>query len=327
MIDIIKKALPKATVVAGKTKGDVIVKSKDREKAKAELEKYFTTKKVKFTSVFKKSKSGSLEVLSVLNMGDVIFKPVIQKGAGGLKFEKELEIDLNNYFNGADSKDFIYPVVVSEIESVLKLTPDAGYEVIAEGKKNQKRQLTFNGKKLTVSNSSGRTLTDLTLAKGNKKIYLSLKMSETYYTLNASIFEFFKDKTTQVAMNQYFGFDGQKMGGFGSEYACITSAPKYSNVKNNLADILDQAVGHDVVIVHKKTSTDVMVKKVTTNSVTVSDLDDTSYRYPEAGVRKYANIKCNAKINKYDYEVNFQFRGTTPTDVGPKYLRILLERL
>lgn len=327
MIDLIKKALPSDTIVPGKVKGDVIVKSKNRDKAKVELEKYFKAKKVKFQSIFKKSKSGSLDVLSVDNFGDVIFKPVIQKGAGGLKFESELEADLNNYFNGAERKELKYPVVVYEIANTLKLSQDSNYKVIPEGKKNQKRLLAFSGSKLTVSNSTGKTLTDLTLADGSKRIYLSLKMSKSYYTLNAAIAEFFKDKSTQVKINEYFGFNGQMMGGFGKEYACVTDEPVYSKVKKNLADILDQAVGHDVVIVHKKTDADVLVKKVTTNKVTISNLDESSYRYPEAGVRKYANIKCNAVINGYDYEVNFQFRGTTPTDVGPKYLRILLERL
>jgi hypothetical protein len=56
-------------------------------------------------------------------------------------------------------------------------------------------------------------------------------------------------------------------------------------------------------------------------------LSDDSYVYPEKGVRKYANIKVKARINGHDYIVNFQFRGTTAADVGPKYLRILLERL
>lgn len=326
MLNTIKKALPNQTVVAGKGK-DVIVKSKNREAAKKELEQYFTKKKVLYTSVFKKSKSASIEVLSVEGIGDVIFKPIIAKGAGGLKFEKEVELDLNNYFNGAEYKELIHPDVIEALESEIGLKRRAKFEVVPEGKKNQKRLITFNGKKLTISNSSGATLTDLTLKKGNSKTYLSLKMSSTYYTLNASIYQYFLDKTYQKSINEYFGFNGQLMGGFGKEYGCITDEVSYTKVKNNLSSILDQALGHDVVIVHKKSANDVMVKDVSTNKVSVSGLSDESYRYPEAGVRKYANIKFSAKINGYDYEVNFQFRGTTPTDTGPKYLRILLERL
>ena len=30
-------------------------------------------------------------------------------------------------------------------------------------------------------------------------------------------------------------------------------------------------------------------------------------------------------INGYKYEVDFQFRGTTAIDTGPRYLRILLK--
>lgn len=326
MLNIIKKALPGLTVESGKGK-DVIVKSKDREQAKRDLESFFTKKKTLFTSVFKKSKSSSIDVLQVEGIGDVIFKPIIQKGAGGLKFEKELEIDLNNYFNGVEYKDLKHTDVIKELESVIGLKRKSNFTVVPEGKKNQKRLITFNGRKLTVSNSTGKTLTDLTLKKGNTSIYLSLKMSKTYYTLNASIYEYFLDKNYQKAINEYFGFNGQKMGGFGKEYGCITDNPKYTTVKKNLADILNQALGTDVIIVHKKKENDVVVKDITTNKVSISGLDDDSYRYPEPNVRKYANIKFDAVINGYDYEVNFQFRGTTATDTGPKYLRILLERL
>ena len=60
--------------------------------------------------------------------------------------------------------------------------------------------------------------------------------------------------------------------------------------------------------------------------VMIRSLNSDSYVYPEAGKRKYANIKVDATINGTLYKVNFQFRGTTAADVGPKYLRILLER-
>ena len=133
---------------------------------------------------------------------------------------------------------------------------------------------------------------------------------------------------TKIPINTYFGFNGQKMGGFGKAFACVTKKPNYSQVEKNLEDILAQAVGTEVILIHKKKQNDVMVSKIgRTNKIAVSNLSDDSYVYPEKGVRKYANIKVNATINNHKYIVNFQFRGTTAADVGPKYLRILLERL
>lgn len=328
LIDIVKKALTKGETFTPSRK-DIIVKSKDRNASKALMEQYLKKNKIPFQDVFKKSKSSSLNVLSVLD-GDIIFKPMIQKGAGGLKFEKELEIDLRNYFNGADKNQLKHADVIKELETTLGFNqkPDAGTKIIPEGSKNQKRALTFASGKISISNTTGETLTDLTVQNKGKIYYLSLKMSATYYTLSASIYQYFLNKSTQVQINEYFGFDGMKMVGFGQDYQCLTKAPDYNKVKKNLADLLGQAYGRDVVIVHKKTANDVMVTKVADHpNVTITKLDADSYVYPEAGKRKYANIKTTAIINNHKYKVDFQFRGTTAADVGPKYLRILMERL
>lgn len=322
----IKAAEPTALV---EQKGkDIVVKTKDRNATKAKIEQYFKKKKIIFKSVFKKAKSSSLDVLEVSGGGDIIFKPVIQKGAGGVKFEAELMIDIKNYLNGVEYNKLKHPDVLKEMEKVLKFNRKTKYEVVSEGAKNQKRQLVFTGSKILISNSTGKTLTDLTLKKDNKLMYLSLKMSATYYTLSAGIVKYFAEGRTKIPINTYFGFNGQKMGGFGKQFACVTKKPNYNQVKTNLENILAQAVGTEVILIHKKKDNDVMVAEVgKSNRVSVSNLTDDSYVYPEKGVRKYANIKVKAKINGHDYNVNFQFRGTTAADVGPKYLRILLERL
>jgi hypothetical protein len=153
-------------------------------------------------------------------------------------------------------------------------------------------------------------------------------MSDTYYILSAAISSYFSSKAFQVGINEFFGFNGQKMGGFGEEFACITDPPNYTKVKRNIKDVLTQAYGTDVVVIHKKRENDVMVSKIGTSvPITIKNLNEESYLYPEEGKRKYANIKFNATINGHEYKVNFQFRGTTAADRGPKYLRILLERI
>ena len=61
------------------------------------------------------------------------------------------------------------------------------------------------------------------------------------------------------------------------------------------------------------------------HKISARGLNANSYGYAEKGVRKYNFIKFDASINGHLYEVNFQFRGTTAIDVGPRYLRINLK--
>ena len=331
MQDIIielKKLVKDGIIEGDGRKTDVIVKSKDRTETKKKIEAFFKKNKVRFKSVFKKGKSSSIDVLEVEGFKDIIFKPIIRKGAGGVDFEDQLKKDLDDYFAGVDKSELKHKDVITEMEKVIHISQKDGCEVKAEGSKNQRRILTYSGTRLMVSNSTGETLTDLTLQCKKYKMYLSLKMSNTYYILSASVFQFFLAKQTAVSINEYFGFDGQKMGGFGKEYVCLTSAPNYSKVRNNLQALLANAYGSGVVVIHKKKEGDVMVSDVQNGAdVTISGLSASSYVYPEEGIRKYANIKVAAKINHHDYKINFQFRGTTAADRGPKYLRILLERL
>lgn len=325
LVKLLKKQFPTEKILEkGK---DIIVYSKNRIETKKETEKFLAKNKIAFQNVFKVSKSSSLEVISV-DKQDIIFKPIIAKGAGGVAFEKELKIDLENFFKGAEYQDLLHPDVIKELENVLALTPDSNWNVKLEGSKNQRREFVFNGTSASITNSSGQTLTDLTLNKNGKNTYLSIKKSPTYYTLSASVLKYFLNPQTKKSINEYFGFDGNKMGGFGKEYAVETKRPNYSTISRNLSEVLSQAVGNNVVLVHKKQTNDVLVSKIgSTNNVIVSNISDNSYAYPEENVRKYANIKFSAKINGHNYEVNFQFRGTTAVDKGPKYLRILLERL
>lgn len=328
MLAIIKKALP--TEKVEEKKKDVYVYSKDRNATKKKLEAYLKSKKIIFESVFKQSKSSSLDVTSVVGGGDIVYKPIIQKGAGGVSFEKELEVDLNQFFNGAEKKDLRHPDVIEPLMKLLKYSPGDKFKVVHEGSKNQKRSLSFlDGRRILISNSDGKTLTDITLSDKNGKLhYLSLKMSKSYYTLSASIGKFFSSDETKIKINEFFGFNGQKMAGFGKEFACITKKANYAKVKENLEDVLSKAIGYNMILIHKKKDNDVLVKSIgaKTDLSIQGTIDDNSYAYPESGVRKYANIKFKAKIGGYAYAVNFQFRGTTAADVGPKYLRILLER-
>mgnify|MGYP003649914527 CR=1 FL=1 len=311
-------------------KNDINIKSNVREDSKKDVEKFLDKKNVNFTNIFKKNKSGSINVLTVPDFKtDIIFKPIIAKGQGGRSFESEIEKDLNNYFAGADMKDIKNSNVINELQKKLDLNQSNVYHAIREGNKNQKRIIAFSGTSLDISKSDGKTLTDVTIQKNGKDLYfLSLKMSQSYYILNAAVEKYFLNKNTQIDINEFFGFDGLKMAGFGEGYACDTQSPNYATIAKNLADVLEQAVGTNVVFVHKKTDNDVLVKNIgSNNQVTINSLNESSYSYPELGKRKGGSIKVTANINGSKYKIDFQFRGTVATDTGAKYLRILLERL
>ena len=66
---------------------------------------------------------------------------------------------------------------------------------------------------------------------------------------------------TKIKINEYFGFSGQKIGGFGKQFACVTKKPNYNNVSKNLENLLSQAVGTEVILIHKKKDNDVMVSQ------------------------------------------------------------------
>jgi hypothetical protein len=325
-----KKLLKDAIIE--QSKKDIIIKSKDRDATKLIVGKWFKANKVAHKDVFKASKSSSINVFEITGIGDVIFKPIIQKGAGGVAFEHELETDLTNYWNGVPKDKLKHHDVLTQMEAVMKINQKDKHVVVPMGSKNQKRALVFDGKSLSVSNSTGKTLTDLTLknSKG-KEIYCSLKMSKSFYILSAAIEQYFANKNTQVALCTYLGMDGYKMGGFGLKYRCKTpSKVNYSAVRSNLESFLTELYGTDVIVIHKKTAGDVKVSKIPKGSfakISLSPINEDSYVYPEEGVRKYAVIKFTGTINNSKYKIDFQFRGTTASDTGPKYLRILLERL
>jgi len=329
----IKKALPKDEVSHTKTRTglDIRVVSTNRVEAKKNLETALKKQKIPFKSVFKRSKSSSMDILDLGGGVEIVFKPLTRRGMKGLEFEDELAEDLKKYFNGVeDDKAFLHPDVIKAIKKELKLTPRSPYEIDSKGRMNQKRKLIFDGRKVVITNSTGATLTDLTLTNGRKTIYLSLKTSKTYYVTSSSIYQHFLDKSTQVKVNEFFGFDGAKMSGFGKEYACVTAEPNFSKVKNNLAELLSNAIGTGLVLLHKKRTNDVMIAEVPPSSpvkVSITGLSEDSYTYPILGKRKGSNIKVKATVDGHSYIVNFQFRGTTAADTGPRYLRILMERL
>lgn len=336
MIDTLEKQF-KRNIISSKKEGVKsiywTIKTADRSGLKSDIEKYLKDKKIKFEEIMS-SRSGF--PCTKFDNYIIVYKPNIAKGAGGKAFEAEFSKDIENLLNckKVDDSEFLHPDVMQKLLDILpkKLLNSNTAQIKEEGSKNQKRELVFNGSKFSLTNSTGRTLTDVTVMDKGIPYYFSLKMSKTYYLINASIFQFFKDPASQKAAYQFFGLDGKKMGEYDNMmgaknpvYYAQTADVNQSKVKANLESIIQEALGSGYYFVHKKqkdsvtcfyNSGDIKVK--------VNSIESTVY--PEAGKRKYTAIKTLISLDGNPYVCTFQFRGTKETDVEPKYLRMLMEK-
>jgi hypothetical protein len=307
------------------------IKTKNRNELKKEIEKILNKNKISFKEVMS-SKSG-FPLTEIGNMS-FVYKPIIAKGTGGKAFEVEFENDLRNLLGAKKfiKEDYIHPDVAEELMKILKNKKFKSPIVSPEGSKNQKRTLDFSGGKFIVQNSDGKTLTDVTITDSSKKYYFSLKMSKTYYLINASIFEYFENKSNQQKAYEFFGLDGTKMGEYDKllknkkpVYSCKTKIINESTVKKNIEGLIQSAMGEGYYFVHK-----MMDNKVTCffndGNVNIKCISIESMVYPEAGKRKYTAIKTKITIDGHPYICTLQFRGTTEADIKPKYLRMLMEK-
>ena len=302
--------------------------TKDRNAAYDKLLRYFKSKKVKYSE-----KSSSKSSLGVLNVdgydGDIIFKPLKRKGSGGEAFEVQLVDDLNTYFGGETLDKLQHGDTITLIKKVTKLRLSKGLEAKGLGKQNARRTPAFNGTQFTVQNNTAGVPVDVQILRNGTVLYnASLKFTGAFYIYQGAVDSFFKDPATMKNINEFFGFDGQQMGkGFGKEYFVITDERKPSKVKANLASIIAQGLGDTMLLVNKvsKGRNYVHYVKGKNHKVSIGNISDDVYTYPVKGQRKYANIKVDAMVNGDSYQVEFQFRGTTPSDKGPRYMRVNLK--
>jgi len=299
-----------------------------------------------FVKSYKEAKTGSsfntFKLFSDRNglvpifKGGIIFKPLTSKGSGGRKFEEELTNDLNNYFKGSSFKELKHGDTIQAIFENKKFI--AQYKInslklslfLAKsvGKKNSKRTSSWSNNQITINNNEGETVSDIDIITGSdKKIFCSLKFTDSYYIYNGTTVSYFDNETNKPKAYAYFGLSGVGMAGFGAKYAAKVAAPKdFTNVKRNLIDVINQALGRDVVIINKVSpgNNDIDVIKGDNHKIII--LSTPEYRYPETGQRKYAAISFLAQINDDKYKVQFQFRGTTEGALTPRFLRILLKK-
>ena len=310
---------------------DIIVymqTTKDRNAAYDNLIRFFKSKKIKYTE--KKSSKSSLGVINVDGYeGDIIFKPLQRKGSGGEAFELQLEDDLNAYFGGETLDKLQHGDTIEKIKKVTKLRLSKGLLAKSKGRQNVKRPPAFNGTQFTVQNNAAGVPVDIEISRSGTILYnASLKFTGAFYIYQGTVDHFFKDPATMKQINEFFGFDGTQMGkGFGKEYFVITDPRKPGKVKANLASVIAQGLGREMLLVNKvsKGRNYVHFVRGLNHKISIGNITDDVYTYPVKGKRKYANVKVDAMVNGDPYQVEFQFRGTTPTDTGPRYLRVNLK--
>ena len=303
----------------------LFVRSSDRTTLQEKTEEYFKKNKI----LYKPRKKAT--ELDVTGAGVLVFKPNKAKGAGGLDFEDQLKEDLDNWFKGAEYKELKHGDTVEGLKKLLRLKQDSRYYMEKVGAANTKRPPTISKNKLTVTNNSKGKVADLNIMYNNKVIHhLSLKFTNSFYVYNATVINYFKSSSPSMRtmVNEFFGFDGFKMGqAFGKDFRATTKTPNYSAILRRFKDLLNQCLGPDIVLVLKIANGNNHIDQVKglNHKIRLSGLSKNSYGYAEKGVRKYNFIRFQANVNGHNYEVDFQFRGTTAVDTGPRYLRILFK--
>ena len=305
----------------------LFVRSSNRTELQEKTEEYFKKNKILYKP---RKKATELDVTGASQV--LVFKPLFAKGAGGVKFEFQIEKDLNDWFKGAEYKDLQHPDTIEKLVKTIRLKQDSRYTAKSVGAANTKRPPTFTKTKATVNNNFKGKVSDIDILSGNRVLHhLSLKFSPSFYIYNATVIDYFRSSNpnTRTMINEFFGFDGFLMGeAFGKEYRAKTIQNyNYSAILRRFRDLIIQVLGPDITLVSKIANGNNHITKVKGfgHKVTLSGLTKNSYGYAEKGVRKYNFIRFMAMINGYKYEVDFQFRGTTAVDTGPRYLRILLK--
>jgi len=328
---MLKQQLEKLNFYKGVTfevKGkQLFARSSNRTELQERTEEYFKKNKIGFKP---RKKITELDVTGASQV--LVFKPMMAKGAGGVKFEHQITKDLNDWFKGADIEDLTHSDTIEQLVKTIRLKQDSRYEAKGVGAANTRRPPSFTTNKATVTNNFKGKVSDVDILSGNRVLHhLSLKFSPSFYIYNATVIDYFKSAqpATRKMINEFFGFDGFKMGqSFGKEFAVATTKnPNYSAIMRRFKDLLNQCLGPDIVLVLKIANGNNHIDKIVglNHKITLSGLTRNSYGYAEKGVRKYNFIRMNAIVNGHRYDVDFQFRGTTAIDTGPRYLRILFK--
>ena len=106
----------------------LLVRSSDRTTLQEKTEEYFKKNKILYKP---RKKATELDVKGAAQV--LVFKPLFAKGAGGVKFEHQIEKDLNDWFKGAEYEDLNHPDTIEQLVKTIKLKQNSRYRAKGVG--------------------------------------------------------------------------------------------------------------------------------------------------------------------------------------------------
>ena len=256
----------------------------------------------------------------------------------GIGFERDLETDLIAYREEGISSDRIKAkTFLVDLEQYYGLENAKSIEVKSEGALNKRRPLTFMGNQPIISGGGtdfnvGSTVTDLTLMKDGKPIYLSLKYGATVTFFNIGVSTILKPTEINhgmisdlngVSLLNMFGIDNMKFCRVFTEHGSKNGSEEVVDVtgkinRQALTTFIMSGVGYGYHLVHKvgsqihhfEMTKGKLQKACTPNQVTV--------RYPY-GTAKRVDVTVTTPVFQLKINIRNKQGGLYPTHVMADY--------
>ena len=256
----------------------------------------------------------------------------------GIGFERDLETDLIAYKEeGVDSERIKAKTFLIDLEKYYDLASAKSIDVKSEGALNKKRPLAFVGNQPIITGSSpdynvGSTVTDLTLLKDGKPIYLSLKYGATVSFFNIGVATILKPNEINSGMIQdssgqsflsMFGIDNVKFCRVFTEHGVGKANEEIDDVtgkvnKSVLTKFIMSGIGYGYHLVHKEKNTIhhfEMTKGKLQNACTPQNV---KVRYP-FGTAKRIDVVVTTPVFQLKINIRNKQGGLYPTHVMADY--------
>ena len=257
----------------------------------------------------------------------------------GLKFEGELETDLNLYnsegLTEENKSKFKYPDIIIEMSKEIGIKP-GNFTVKLEGGKNQSRPLKFEGGNPIVGFSAGSaaaTLTDLTVTKGDTPYYLSAKFGSTLTFFNSGITKILPPAQIKAgeitnslgkALLETFGIDNKTFCRVFNEYGETNfskeSGPSSKYSQSKIKGLIKSGIGEGYYMVHGGTKGDQFYEVDSSYSDVASDTSAPDVYYGGlGGDGKRIDIVFESPTYKFKVNIRNKAGGLYPTHIMCDY--------
>jgi len=228
------------------------------------------------------------------------------------QIEKDLDLALNHLF---DSK--VYSKLTEPFKSILNESPSG--RSTHTGYRNEKRNVTFNGK-ISLS-SLNTTISDVQFTSSGRSYYVSVKYSsgrgKRFFILSTTALskyfygpsENIEDRTSIL---EYFGLDGQKVYSFNGlkNNSTIKTVNVSNDVLDNLNDLIANSLGKDIYLYHWTRLKGPNLDYFDKSGPDVNILGIPDYRYDDS--QRLARIVADSvSINNRIYKAEFEFKFKT----------------